>query len=152
MMTALTGLSVIDMKPCHAERVAELEKISFSSPWSVSALLDSLEKSYSLFLVAQNEDKLLGYVGSYCLGGECAITNVAVFPEHKKTGVGTSLICELISRAKEQGLEQISLEVRTQNTPAVKFYEKLGFVTVGTRPSFYTDPRDDAYVMIYKLL
>ncbi len=148
-MTALTELSVIDFAPCHAGRAAELEALSFSSPWNEKMLLDSLD--HGIFLVCVKNGTLLGYVGSYCVGDEAAITNIAVFPEYKRQGVGEALMKELIKRAEEKGLVQVSLEVRVSNTPAISLYAKLGFEIAGTRRGFYTSPREDAYVLTYDL-
>ncbi len=137
------------MLPVHATSVAELEKITFSEPWSEKSLLESLDKG--IFLVCLENDRVQGYVGSYCTPDEAAVTNVAVFPEYKRRGVGEALMRELIKRACDKGLDRISLEVRVSNTAALSLYEKLGFENVGTRRGFYCCPREDAYVLIYNL-
>ena len=143
--------SVIDMRPCHAGRVAELEKETFSCAWSEKMLLDTLALDTSLFLVAVNGDEVLGYVGSVLAGDEVSITNVAVFPAHRHKGVGEALIKELIKRAESQSFSKIFLEVRVSNAPAIALYEKTGFEIKGTRKNFYTLPREDAFVMTYEI-
>ncbi len=149
-MTALMQLSVIDMLPCHADRVAKLESKVFTSAWSEKMLLDTLSLNTSLFLVAVDGD-VLGYVGSVCAGDEVSITNVAVFPEHRHQGVGEALVRELIKRAREKNLSKIFLEVRVSNSPAIALYEKIGFEIKGSRKNFYTLPREDAFVMTYEI-
>lgn len=143
-------LSVIDMEPCHVGRVADLEREVFTSPWNEKMLLDTLLGGTSLFLVGVERD-LVGYVGSVTAGDEVSITNVAVFPEHRKKGVGEALVRELIRRAKDLNFSKIFLEVRVSNAPAISLYEKIGFEIKGTRKNFYTLPREDAFVMTYEI-
>ena len=150
-MTALTEPSVIDMALRHVGEIARLESITFSSPWSEKSLTECVEGENTLFLVCEAEGNVLGYVGCYTVSTDAAITNVAVFPEYRRQGIGEALICELIKRARERGCEILSLEVRVSNDPAIKLYEKLGFSIAGKRKNFYTEPREDAYVMIYDL-
>ena len=49
--------------------------------------------------------------------------------------------------AEKEGVEAFTLEVRVSNTPAIKLYEKLGFVNQGIRKNFYQNPVEDAIVM-----
>lgn len=150
-MTASTVHSVIDMTPRHAEEIARLERECFCDPWSEKALIDSLGQETSLFLVCEEKGKVLGYVGCYAVCSEAAVTNVAVFPEYRRQGVAEALIKELIIRAEKKGCETVCLEVRVSNSPAISLYEKLGFENAGVRRGFYTNPREDAYVLIYKI-
>lgn len=136
------------MQPCHARAVAELEKVTFSSPWSEKALIDSLDKG--IFLVYEKDGQVLGYAGAYSAGDEAAVTNIAVFPEYKRQGIGEALTKELIKRAALSGKKTVCLEVRVSNSPAISLYEKLGFKTAGKRRGFYSNPREDAFIMIYE--
>lgn len=40
-----------------------------------------------------------------------------------------------------------TLEVRVSNAPAIRLYEKFGFVSEGIRPGFYEKPTEDAMIM-----
>lgn len=51
-------------------------------------------------------------------------------------GIGTALLERLIAHAREQGLEILSLEVRSDNGRAIHLYEKFGFRKIGTFPGF----------------
>lgn len=150
MTTALTEHSVINMTLRHVGEVARLEREVFSSPWSEKALGDSIGQDTSLFLVCEKDEEVAGYVGCYIVCDEAAITNVAVFPKYRRQGIAESLISELKRRTSEKGCSVITLEVRVSNTPAISLYEKLGFKTVGCRRGFYSNPREDAYVMLYE--
>ena len=52
------------MNSTHVSEVAELEKMCFSAPWSEKSVASELENPLSLWLVATEQDRVLGYVGS----------------------------------------------------------------------------------------
>ena len=81
---------IIEMTSEHIPQIALLEKECFSSPWSENALSEELSNENSHFLVAYS-DKVLGYIGVQEICGEAYITNVAVFDEHRKHGIGRRL-------------------------------------------------------------
>ena len=152
MTTALTEHSVIEAEIRHVPEIAALEKDIFSDPWSEKSLTDTLSGNNSLFLVCEKNGEVAGYVGCYVVCDEAAITNVAVSSKYRRQGIAEAIISRLQERARERECHVISLEVRVSNTPAISLYEKLGFKIVGTRRGFYSNPREDAYVMLYELV
>lgn len=130
----------------HITAIAELEKICFSQPWSIDALLDAY-KNGTKFFVCTKSKKVLGYIGISCILDEGYITNIAVFPEHRKKGVGTALLNRVFALARDMDLSFVSLEVRESNTVAIALYEKLGFKTECKRKNFYDNPKEHADIM-----
>lgn len=127
-------------------KIAKLEEICFSEPWSANAILESLSHG-TKFFVAKKKDELLGYVGISVVLDEGYITNVAVFPSWRGRGVGKALINAVTNMAEENALSFVSLEVRQSNAAAIALYEKTGFVTEGKRKAFYRHPTEDALIM-----
>lgn len=127
-------------------KIAKLEEICFSEPWSADAILQSLSHG-TRFFAAKKKGELLGYVGISVVLDEGYITNVAVFPEYRSSGVGRALINAVFKMAEENGLSFVSLEVRQSNAAAIALYEKTGFVTEGKRKAFYRHPTEDALIM-----
>ena len=109
-------------------------------------ILESFVNGTKFFVATQNGE-VLGYVGISCILDEGYITNIAVFEEHRKKGVGTALINRLFSLASDIKLDFISLEVRASNETAISLYTKLGFKQEGRRKNFYTAPTEDALIM-----
>ena len=130
----------------HIKPIADLEKICFSEPWSEDGISESYKNGTKFFVGIEN-GKVLGYIGIICIIDEGYITNVAVFPESRKKGVGTALLERVFSLAKDMGLSFVSLEVRESNIPAISLYEKLGFKQEGKRKDFYRDPKEDALIL-----
>ena len=130
----------------HIKEIVKLEKVCFSCPWSEENLISAYENG-TKFFVCEKDNKVLGYVGLSAIIDEGYITNIAVFPEYRKNGVGSALIEHIFAFAKENALSFISLEVRVSNRNAISLYEKFGFKTEGKRKNFYTAPQEDALIM-----
>ncbi len=88
-----------------------------------------------------------GYVGFWIMADEAHITTIAVRQECQRNGVGELLMVTVFVRAKELFATQVTLEVRVTNTGAQQLYLKYGFKEAGVRKHYYTDNREDAYIM-----
>ncbi len=129
------------------EQVAEIEAVSFSMPWSKNAFLDAVERKNYHFVVAEENDEVLGYCGFTYALDEAEIPNVCVREDARKRGVGKKMMTSLIDTAKELGISVIYLEVRESNASARHLYESLGFIADGRRKNFYEHPVEDAVLM-----
>lgn len=105
------------------------------------------ELGCGIFLVAEHEGTVLGYLGCQTVLDEGYITNVAVSPERRRQGIGERLLAELLLRAQNAGLAFVTLETRMGNEAAISLYEKAGFIKVGVRRGFYRNPPEDAVLM-----
>lgn len=128
-------------------QIAALEKICFSEPWSVNSIASELGNPLSLWLVAEVDGALAGYIGSQSVLGESDVMNVAVSPDYRRQGIGEALVLALVEELKKHGNHCLSLEVRLSNAPARSLYEKLGFAEVGRRPNYYRNPKEDALIL-----
>lgn len=141
-------MTLREMTAADLVAVAELEAQIFSMPWTMQGFADTLYRDDVLFLVACEEDKLLGYVGVYCAAGEGEITNVAVAQAARRRGIGRALLEALLRELAHRNISRVVLEVRVSNEPAIRLYGQYGFVVAGTRRNFYEKPVEDAYVMV----
>lgn len=135
------------MEKTDTSQVAEIEKENFTMPWSKNGFDESLDLDNTIFLVAEDEGKVVGYIGMYLSIDEGEITNVSVAKEYRRQRIATQLIESLEVCAKKSGINRIILEVRVSNTPAIKAYERLEFKSIGVRKNFYEKPKEDAYIM-----
>lgn len=126
--------------------IAQLEKESFAAPWSEEALSVELANERALFLTAKDTGRLLGYIGSHLIMGECYITNIAVFKKSRRRGVAKALINELFRLLCEENAQFLTLEVRRSNKAAISLYEKTGFVLSGEIKNMYEKPCEDALI------
>ena len=143
-------IEIVELSQEDLDAVAEIEKETFSLPWSRQSFADAIEDSFGLFLVARTleEKQVLGYIGMYCTAEEGELTNVAVKSETRGQGIGGCLVDAMIREAQTRGIPRIVLEVRVSNAPAIATYENRGFINLGVRKNFYQLPREDAYIMV----
>lgn len=135
------------MDRCHVEQIAQLEKECFSDPWSANAISSELKNPLSMWVIAMDGDHLAGYVGSQSVMGWADMMNLAVAPAYRRKGIAEQLVSELICRLQDDQVTCLTLEVRASNMPAIRLYEKLGFLEVGRRPGYYQNPREDALIL-----
>ncbi len=146
----MMNIDIQKMSEVHLGQVAMLETECFSTPWSENALREELSNEHARFFVAFCEEQIAGYIGAHNIVGEVYITNVAVFPEFRRQGVGEALIKNLIDLSFSEKAEFITLEVRKSNVGAINLYSKMGFKEVGSRKNFYENPREDALLMTHR--
>lgn len=129
--------------------VTDLERQSFSSPWTEALYAAALSQPFFRLWGAKLLDNVLaGYVSVYHLGAELEIINIAVNPALRRQGVGASLLRHVRSEAELSGAERIILEVRRTNAPAIALYQSQGFTQAGIRRNYYPDTGEDALVYV----
>ena len=131
----------------HVSEVAELEKLCFSDPWSEKSVTSELDNELALWLVAVEDGRVAGYVGSQTVAGETDMMNIAVHPDFRRRGVAEQLVDALIVQLREQQSRCLTLEVRASNDAAQALYEKLVFSQIGRRPKYYRNPKEDALIL-----
>ena len=136
-----------DVKETDLPRIAEIEILCFSKPWTEAMLLDELLLPEGSFLAAADEnDCVIGYISARNYLGDCYIGNLAVHPGYRRFGIGERLLQKMIERSRADGGLFVSLEVRVSNLPARALYEKRGFRFMGERKNYYSAPVENAAI------
>ncbi len=131
-------------------RLAEIEEICFSEPWSEAVFENFLERKGSVVLAAASEGTVVGYITGACVLDQSDIYNIAVISEYRRKGVGDALLREFFAVLPAE-VKTVGLEVRESNGAAISMYRKNGFETVGMRKNFYISPRENAVLMTKQL-
>lgn len=128
--------------------VAALEALIYTHPWSAGNFRDSLAAGHCC-TVAELGGGLVGY-GVLMEGvAEAQLLNLSVAAQLRRQGVGRELFRYFIAQARKMGAQQLLLEVRVSNAPAIAFYEDMGCALNGRRKGYYpsTEGREDALLM-----
>ncbi len=128
-------------------QIAALERLCFSDPWSEASISSELENPISLWLVAEADGVVQGYIGSQSAPPDCDIMNLAVAPDARRQQLGRTLLQSLIDELHRRGTERLFLEVRASNVPAQSLYASFGFEQVGLRKEYYVNPTEDALIL-----
>ena len=135
------------MNKDHVSQIARLEAQCFSDPWSEKSVASELENPLSLWLVAEENGQVFGYVGSQTVLDESDMMNVAVDPGFRRQGIARALIETLIAELAKMGSRCLRLEVRVSNENARALYERMGFLKLGLRKNYYHNPKEDALIL-----
>lgn len=147
MTLAFRELAVAD-----AAAAAEIEAVLFAgdSPWSEAAYRAEISAPHTFYLGAFDEDRMVGYAGLAMLGPrddpEFEVHTIGVAPAQQGRGVGRALM-EQMMHTVDLLDGPCFLEVRVDNTPAIRLYESSGFFTAGVRKNYYQASGTDAYTM-----
>jgi ribosomal protein S18 acetylase RimI-like enzyme len=109
--------------------------------------LDHIQQTYLAFWVAVEpagtSPRLVGMAGVESAGpdvpeavlrgrsGVARLKRMRVAPEHQRQGIGTQLTETAIAWLRKHGFSTLVLETTTQQTPAIRLYQRLGFSEVG---------------------
>lgn len=127
---------------------SDLENISssllsdFDNFWNYNILKSELENTRSQYIVLKAENEILGFAGIIDTLDQMEITNIVVRKDMRNKGIGNILLNKLIELSKENKKNTIFLEVNSNNSVAIKLYEKNGFKKVGLRKKYYNNTYD----------
>ncbi len=128
--------------------VYEIEKQSFTLPWTKEAFeQEMLKNEFAYYVLAETDEGIVGFCGMWLVMDEAHITNIAILPSQRGKKLGEALMSAAMDTAKERGAKLMTLEARVSNLVALNLYRKLGFQNGGIRKGYYTDNQEDAIVM-----
>ena len=134
-----------------AASLSEIERVSFSDPWSEKSFLESFDDPSVMLVTLLDDQALLAYALYAVLAPEAELLNLAVLPSARRGGLATALLASCDEVLKAQAVSDIFLEVRESNTAARALYTARGFLAVGKRKNYYRYPTEDAIVMMSRL-
>jgi len=60
-------------------------------------------------------------------GDDCFLFDIFVEPQHRNQGFGRWMLETALARLRSQGIPRVTLNVRSDNAPALALYRRLGF-------------------------
>lgn len=143
------GWAVEPLGESDLDEVLEIERASFSNPWSRQMFIWEMQNagvSYA-YVLRTPEWRVAAFCTVWLVLDEVHINNVAVRPECRGQGAGRVLLACVLTEGAAHGAARATLEVRRSNTAALKLYERMGFKVGGTRRNYYTSPVEDALIL-----
>lgn len=116
--------------------------------WSAETFWSELAAPGRWYVAAELAGgELAGYAGLSATGAEADVQTIAVAPSAQGRGVGALLLQGLLDEAARRGCTTVLLEVRADNAPAIRLYERHGFVRIALRRGYYQPGDVDAHIM-----
>lgn len=139
-------LEIRDLAYADLPQVIAIERRAFSTPWSLAMFVLERSKPSGICLAATRGGRVVGYLVCSRYDTVWHVMNVAVDDRLVRQGIASALLERLFERADRPG-ERYTLEVRPSNAAAIALYRRHGFESVGKRPGYYHDNREDAMIM-----
>jgi ribosomal-protein-alanine N-acetyltransferase len=127
------------------------EQASFEYAWTEEDFLRCLRQRNCIGMVAEQGEKVVGFMIYELHKAKLHILNFAVSPTFRRLGVGGQMVAKLISKLSSHRRTRITLEVRETNLPAQLFFRAQGFKAVRVLRAYYEDSGEDAFQMQYRL-
>ena len=139
---------MIELRPMlqlDIPNVLVIERATYTQPWSEQIFRDELRQPGRTYVVAVEENTIIGYGGVLLLGEDAHITTVAVNTDQQGKRLGTRIMLLLVEAALRRNARHLTLEVRFSNSRAQSLYTRFGMAPVGVRKNYYID--EDALIM-----
>lgn len=130
--------------------VLDIESSCFEFPWSEDDFIRCLRQRNCIGMVADCDDKVVGFMIYELHKTRLHILNFAVHPDHRRLGIGQRMSEKLVAKLSNQRRSRILLEVRETNLAAQLFFRAQNFRAVSVLRDFYEDTTEDAYLMQYR--
>lgn len=141
------------MQLADLPEVLAIEAQAHPVPWTESIFAEELERDWARLVVLKSAaGAVLGFSNYWLVHDEVHLLNIAVHSSHRRMGYGQQILEHVLEFAIEHRCRFVTLEVRKSNEPALALYRRHGFASVGVRPAYYADNKEDAIVMVRDFL
>lgn len=137
----ITGMTLDDL-----ELMKDTLYSDFDNFWSYNILKQELENEKTTYVVAKENNEIVGFAGMMVFMDEATLNNIVVKKSCRGRGIGGELLEALIEVCADLNMKSFTLEVNVSNIPAIKLYEKFGFQNLGIRKKYYNNSQD-AFIM-----
>lgn len=126
--------------------VLQIEEQSFEFPWPEEDFIRCLRQRNCIGMVAEIGEKIVGYTIYELHRNRLEILNLAVHGEHRRSGVGSSMIAKLYGKLSPQRRTRIVAAVCERNEIAHYWLKACGFTAVVILRDHYEEIAADAYL------
>ena len=140
-------------RPDDLDGVLAIEQASFNNPTTRDWYERELQRPEVCFIyvLRTEEAPVAAFCAFWLVIDQAHINNLAVRPELRGRGLGTQLLESILVEARHLGATSLTLEVRRSNVAAQRLYSKAGFFEHSVRKNYYTQPVEDALVLLRKI-
>ena len=131
--------------------VLAAEQLSFEYAWTEDDFLRCLRQRNCIGMVAEHNDRIIGFMIYELHKNRLHVLNFAVAPEYRRTGVGGQMVAKLIGKLSSHRRSKITLAVRERNLQAQLFFRSQDFRAMRVLRNYYEDSGEDAFLMEFRV-
>jgi ribosomal-protein-alanine N-acetyltransferase len=131
--------------------VLNAERQSFEYAWTEDDFLRCLRQRNCIGMVAEHEDRIIGFMIYELHKNRLHVLNFAVAPQYRRTGIGAQMVSKLIGKLSSHRRSRVTLAVRERNLAAQLFFRAQDFRATRVLRNYYEDSGEDAFQMEYRI-
>ena len=141
----------------HEMTLEDLELIKdtlyseYDNFWSYNILKNELLNDKTTYIVAKENDQIVGFAGIITCLDEATLNNIVVKKSCRGRGIGGELLDSIIELCGDLNMKTLTLEVDSSNIPAISLYKKFGFKNLGIRKKYYNHTSDAIIMTKYDI-
>lgn len=139
-------IEFVPLEARHIDGLVKVEEECFCSGYARNTFEKELQNKLAFYIVAEDNNEVLGYAGMWNMCGSADIMNVGVRPVHRRKGIAEAMLEKLEEYCNKNDVFEVNLEVRVGNIPARTLYQKMGYEEIAVRKGYY-DGKEDAIIM-----
>ena len=141
------SLTFIDIKKTPIEKINLLENEGFKNFVNSSKINKSFISKVEGLSIKQRF--YIGHIYANMVVDQADILSFIIKDKYRRQGFGTILFGKFISTLKSKGVKEFFLEVSEKNVGAQKFYNRFGFIKIGSRQNYYktNSGKQNAYLL-----
>ncbi|MCQ2965880.1 MAG: GNAT family N-acetyltransferase [Alphaproteobacteria bacterium] len=132
-----------------SETYATLHHSCFTKAWNESMMRQTLLLPGSIGFIAFENEIPVGLL-IFAFSIDADIVTFGIIPEYRGKHISDTLMKNALDYLKQQGIENVFLEVAVNNPHAIDVYQRTGFETVGKRPNYYVHGTEKIDALIMK--
>lgn len=142
---------IVEIDKNQIELINQLENTFSTFFSSKNKILSDFDTNiFTKYFIYMEKSNIIAYVNYYDLYDRFELAYIFVDEKYRNKKVGSKMVEHLINIGKNKNINNITLEVRIDNFPAIKLYEKYEFNTVAVRKNYYDGI--DGYLMERKMI
>ncbi len=145
-------MNVRAIRKSDLPELLRIEQGAMSAPWNEEQLAGEMDAVNGVGLLIERNTQVCGYAFFRTCMPETELLRLAVAPEQRRQGMASVLLEHAFHSFSGQGYETCFLEVRHSNEEARRLYQKIGFLQVGIRKKYYSQPVEDALQLCRNLI
>ena len=141
------SLTFTDIKKTSIEKINLLENEVFENFVNSSKTNKNFILKVDGFSIEQRF--YIGHIYGNIVADQADIISFIIKDKYRRQGFGTILFGKFISTLKNKGVKEFFLDVSEKNIGAQKFYNKFGFIKIGSRKNYYktNSGKQNAYLL-----
>lgn len=142
---------IVEIDKAQIELINQLENTFSTIFSSKNRILSDFDTNiFTKYFIYMEKSNIIAYVNYYDLYDRFELAYIYVDEKYRNQKIGSQMVEYLINMGKNKNINNITLEVRIDNFPAIKLYEKYKFNKVAVRKNYYDGI--DGYLMERKMM